>query len=149
MWKLEPSERIAQWRAFRKQLDLLTLEAALLAVAEFWHGCPFEPFYLEHNQPETWPNPWDLIADNYYCDLAKALGMLYTIYFTQHGVGLEAEIYIYKDPETEYLYNLVSLSNGKYVLNFRDCTVVNIESLNKNLTLEYYYSGDKLKLQQY
>ena len=149
MWKLEAGERIARWRDFRKGLDALPFEQALEAVANFWQGCPFVPYYLDPAQVEEWPDPWQLISENYYCDLAKALGMLYTIYLTKHREQVDAEIRIYNDPETKYMYNLVSFAQGKYVLNFRDDTVVNIVSINKNLKLKNVYSITDLKLQEY
>ena len=149
MWKLEPDERISRWREFRKSLDLLPLGQALDEVAIFWQSCPHHPFYLDTTTTDTWPNPWELIAENYYCDLAKALGMLYTIYFTKHREGLDAEIRVYYDPVTQFTYNIAVLSQGKYMLNFLDGAVVNTLSINKNLKLKQSYSSKDLKLQEY
>ena len=146
MWKLETSERIARWRDFRRSLDDLPLADAIQDVAEFWHTCPFQPYYLDPADPESWPTAWDLISENYYCDLAKALGMLYTICLTQHGSALAAEIHIYNDPETGYVYNLPVLAQGKYVINFIDNKIVNIESIDKKLKLKRLYSSTELKL---
>jgi hypothetical protein len=149
MWKLPASERIARWKAFRKTLDSLPVDQALQNTADFWHHCPFSPFYLDPDYPMTWPTPWELIAENHYCDLARAAGMLYTVYFTHHGAELSAEIHIYKDLDTEHTYNLVVLDQGKYVLNFQDGKVVNIVSINKNLAHIKTYSSTDLKLQEY
>jgi hypothetical protein len=149
MWKLTANERIVHWRDFRKSLDHLPLEEAIKKVAEFWQGCPFVPYYLDPDNPDQWPTPWELISENYYCDLAKALGMLYTIYFTAHGKNLDAEIRVYNDTDTEFTYNLPFLARGKYVVNLVDSTVVNIESIKKNLKLKYRYTGTELKLEKY
>ena len=146
MWKLETSERIARWRDFRKSLDDLPLADAIQAVAEFWHTCPYQPYYLDPADPVSWPTAWELISENYYCDLAKALGMLYTICLTQHGDTLEVEIHIYNDPITGYAYHLPVLARGKYVVNFIDNKIVNIESINKKLKLKRLYSSTELKL---
>jgi hypothetical protein len=146
MWKLETSERIARWRDFRKSLDDLSLADAIQSVAEYWQTCPHHPYYLDPEDPESWPTAWELISENYYCDLAKALGMLYTIQLTQHGKDLESEIHIYNDPETGYVYNLSVFAKGKYVVNFIDNTVVNIESINKKLKLKTLYRDKQLKL---
>jgi hypothetical protein len=149
MWKLLPAERVSHWRAFRKQLDQLTLDQTVKSIEEFWHNCPYNPYYLDADNPESWPDPWQLISENYYCDLAKALGIVYTIYFTCHGKRVSPEIRVYNDPVTKYTYNLVLLDKGKYVLNFRDGDVVNIEQLNKNLVLQHCYTETELKLQKY
>jgi hypothetical protein len=149
MWKLPASERIAHWKAFRKTLDTLPVDQALQSVSDFWHSCPFCPFYLDPDRPDAWPTPWELIAENYYCDLARAAGMLYTIYFTQHGSNLQSEIHVYNDRDTQHTYNLVVLDQGKYVLNFQDGKVVNTVSINKNLAHVKTYSSTDLKLQEY
>lgn len=149
MWKLTASERVVHWKDFRSTLDHLSLENAIQSVAEFWQGCPFVPFYLEPDDPDEWPNPWELIAENYYCDLAKTLGMLYTIYFTVHEKNLEPELRIYVDPESEFTYNLAIFAQGKYVVNLVDSKVVNIESINKNFRLTHRYSSTDLKLKEY
>jgi hypothetical protein len=149
MWKLDTGERIAHWRAFRKTLDTLTLDAALAETADFWHGCPFHPFYLDPDKPDTWPTPWELIAENYYCDLAKTLGILYTVCFTEHKKELDPEIRVYYDAESQHTFNLAVFAQGKYVLNFRDTPVVNITSINKNLILKQCYSSKELKLEEY
>lgn len=146
MWKLETSERLARWRDFRKSLDDLPLEDAIQAVAEFWRNCPHQPYYLDPADPESWPTAWDLITENYYCDLAKSLGMLYTIHFTKHCMELSPEIHIYNDTETGYEYNLSVLAQGKYVINFIDNKIVNIESIRKNLKLKRCYNEKELKL---
>jgi len=145
MFKLPASERLTRWREFRKSLDSLTYERALEATVEFWHSCPFNPYYLDSDQPDTWPDPWTLVEENYYCDLAKALGMLYTIKFTTHNP--EVEIRVYVDPETKYNYNLVWIDDGKYVLNLIEGEVVN-KTLTENLTLKVKYK-DELNLNSY
>ena len=149
MWKLEANERISQWRDFRKTLSSLTLNRALESTVDFWQSCPHHPFYLDPERPDDWPTPWQLIADNYYCDLAKALGMLYTVYLTCRDQIKEAEIRVYYDPESRYTYNLAIFDQGKYVLNFIDGKVVNISSVNKRLKLKYQFSSMDLKLEQY
>jgi hypothetical protein len=145
MFKLSASERLSRWREFRKSLDLLPMEQALDATVSFWHGCPFAPYYLDPNKPDEWPDPWTLLEENYYCDIAKALGMLYTIKFTKHDP--EIEIRVYNDPSTNHSYNLVWISNGKYVINLIEGEVVN-KTLTANLKLKVKYK-EELKLNSY
>jgi hypothetical protein len=130
-------------------VDTLPIEDAIAQVAKFWQSCPFVPYYLDSDCPELWLNPWDLILENYYCDLAKALGMLYTIYFTAHSKETDIELRVYIDPVTKYEYNLVVVDKGKYVLNFHNGDVVNIESINNNLVLKHCYSSMDLKLEEF
>lgn len=149
MFHLKPEERLRAWREFRKTLDHLPVDKAIQSTVNFWQTCPFAPYYLDSNDSLLWPNPWDLIIENYYCDLAKSLGMLYTLYFTEHGKNLEIELRVYVDPVTRYEYNLVFFDKGKYVLNFQDGEVTSIESINKNLALKHCYNNTDLKLEEY
>ena len=149
MWKLHSGDRIGHWRSFRKFLDGLDLETALQQTAEFWQQCPYEQFYLDRYPLDQWPTPWELIGENYYCDLAKALGIVYTMGLTVHGEWLDAEIHVYNDPTTGYTYNLAAFDHGKYMLNYRDGTVVNKESLDKKLQLVTVYGNEQLKLKEY
>ncbi len=145
MFKLPASERLTRWREFRKSLDILPYDRALEATVEFWNNCPFNPYYLDPDRPTDWPDPWTLVEENYYCDLAKALGMLYTIKFTAHNPDVELRVYV--DPETKYNYNLVWIDNGKYVLNLIEGEVVN-KTLTENLRLKVKYK-DELNLNSY
>jgi hypothetical protein len=147
MWKLEVSERITHWRAFRITLATMSLPDAIQATADFWQHCPHEPYYLESGVPETWPTAWDLITENYYCDIAKALGMLYTIAYSAHGHNLPMKMCVYYDTETGYEYNLSVFADGKYVINLVDGQVVNIDSINEKFKLKHCYDRAILKLQ--
>lgn len=145
MFKLQAAERLSRWREFRKSLDTLSFTEALQQTVDFWQGCPYAPYYLDLDKPETWPNPWTLIEENYYCDIAKALGMLYTIRFTSHSPDVELRVYF--DPETRYSYNLVWIDDGKYVINLIEGSVVN-KQLTDNLKLKVKYK-EELHLDSY
>jgi hypothetical protein len=147
MWKLEASERIAHWRAFRLTLSGMSLGRAIQKTAEYWQSCPHTPHYLDPTEPETWPSAWDLITENYYCDIAKALGMLYTIAYSVHGQDLPMQMCVYNDPETGYEYNLAIFDKGKYVINLLDGEVVNIDLVNEKFKLKYCLDRAMLKLQ--
>lgn len=142
---MKAGERLTRWRDFRKTLNAMPFEEALDRVSEFWATCPYSPYYLDPDKPDTWPDPWTLVEENWYCDLAKALGILYTIKFTSHDPDVELRVYI--DPETKYVYNLVWIGDGKYILNMANGQVVNKEHC-VNLALKARYR-DELKLDIY
>ena len=146
MWKSEVSERLVHWRVFRLAIGGMSLENAIQATAEFWQDCPYCPYYLDPSDPDSWPSAWELISENYYCDIAKALGMLYTIAYSAHGHGLPMEIHTYNDPETGYEYNLSVFQNGKYVINLLDGQIVNIESVKEKFKFKRCYDSTVLKL---
>lgn len=149
MWKLPAAERLAQWRNFRKKISRLSFEQAIVETEQFWRSCPFTPFYLDSENPKSWPNPWQLLAENYYCDLAKALGIVYTLLLTDHRKDATFEIRIYYDPISRVTYNLAWINQGKYVLNFIDGEVVNNTSIDKKLKLRHCWSSGDMNLEQY
>lgn len=149
MFKLKPRERFSLWLSFRKNLDPLPLEEALIKTLTFWQSCPFSPYYLGYEDLSTWPDPWQLIEENCYCDLAKCLGIVYTLYLTAHRDNLDPEIWVYIDKKTRQLYNLVVFQQGKYVINLIEGEVVNKEQINQDLKLKYRYTAVDLKLEQY
>lgn len=137
IWKLDASERISRWRLFRKTLDDVELEQALLLTAELWQTAPFSPYYLDPSDSSNWPDPWTLIAENYYCDVAKALGMLYTIQLSKHN--LPGTIRIYYDSASRTNYSLSWFDDGKYILNMTDGEIVNIKQVPKTFALKFQH----------
>lgn len=147
MFKLPADERLVRWRLFRKNLDKNSLADAITETANFWAHCPYSPYYLDISKPESWPDPWTLIGENWYCDIAKALGMVYTIKYTKHNPSVELRIY--HDPVTKYDYNLAWIEDGKYVLNMQDELVVNKTQINQELLLKKSFKEADLKLDNY
>ena len=149
MFKLSADRRLAYWKNFRKQLNAMQIDRALLATQQLWQSCPFTPFYLTADDPGSWPDPWDLLTENYYCDLAKCLGIIYTLHLSDHGKNLTPEIRVYYDTESRYQYHIAYFADGKYVLNLIEDEVVNKEHINQQLKLKYCYTAVDLKLEQY
>ena len=82
-------------------------------------------------------------------DLAKALGIVYTLHLSEHGPTLEPEIRVYYDPDSGYTYHVAYLCRGKYVINLIEAEVVNKEQINQRLKLKHCYTASDLKLEQY
>ena len=147
MWKLrDPNQRLLNWKQFRKRLNGLDLETALQETVDYWCSPPWAPFYLDEEDPNSWPAPWDLIVDNYFCDIAKALGMVYTIYLTDHQPDIELNIY--REPDTGCNLALVVI-NRKYVLNMNSGQVLNRQYIEDSLQLRYTYNVKELNLEKY
>lgn len=149
MWKLKADDRLENWKQFRRRIGTLPVDQALVECTDFWSRAPFTPFYLEHDNTNNWPDPWQLVYENYYCDLAKALGIVYTMYLSEHGATMSFVLRVYKDPKTQGQYNLVWIDDGKYVLNFIPGEVVNKKHIPTELKLLAELTSLDLKLDQY
>lgn len=76
---LSPRERLADWKIFRKGLDLSDLPVALDATARYWAQAPLARFSYDAHAPETWPGIWEMITDGTWCDHSVAIGMWHTL----------------------------------------------------------------------
>jgi hypothetical protein len=149
MFKLLPKNRLSEWKSIRNKLSQAELSIAINKTQELWQCCPFTPFYLDPEKPHDWPDPWQLITENYYCDLAKCLGIIYTLHLTTHKDQLFPELRTYIDSDTRHYYHVAYLCHGKYVLNLVEGEVVNKEHINQRLKLKHLYTAVDLKLEQY
>lgn len=124
MWLNTFEERLPDWHALRAQTQQLELESALLAINNWWQQTPWQPYYLHWDDQSMWPSPWDLLADNVYCELARALGIVYTLLLVDHKDIDSLELVSTEDS------NLVLVNKGKYILNWAPDQLLNIKSAN-------------------
>jgi hypothetical protein len=120
MWPQTFDARLASWIQLRDCTQTLPLETALLEINRWWFGTPWRPYYLHWDDQATWPDPWQLLSDDVYCDLARALGILYTISMLNRADMVDAELVLTEDGS-----NLVQVAEEKYILNWSLDTVVN------------------------
>ncbi len=144
MWNLTPSERLRFWYDFRQKLNIIPFEQALKETTHLWSYAPFVKHYLHYHDVSNWPGPWDLVYENTYCDLAKALGMLYTLHLCNHRPAME--IRVYNDISTKEQYNLVWIEKGKYVINYVFDDIVNKQQIENNIKLVKTITIDELAL---
>jgi hypothetical protein len=132
MWPVNFASRLESWNQLRDSCQTLPLEQALNAINAWWFAVPWRPYYLHWDDQSNWPDPWQLLSDNHYCDLARALGILYTITLLDRADLGDATLVL-----TETGDNLVQVAKSKYILNWDQDTIVNtIQATNikKQLT---------------
>ena len=120
MWPKEFSDRLESWANLRSQAQELPLEEALQNINNWWQQSPWQPYYLHWDDQATWPDPWQLLSDNIYCDLARGLGILYTISLLDRADMADAELVL-----TEAGDNLVLVAKEKYILNWKNDSILN------------------------
>jgi hypothetical protein len=69
---------------------------------------------------DNWPDPWELLSENTYCEVARALGMCYTLYLI--GVN-DIELVLARNDTAEDVV-LVLVDNAKYIMNYWPNTVI-------------------------
>lgn len=148
MWyDINCKDRILAWREWRQALDGMPFEDALATVARDWARVPLVNHYLAPDEMDKWPNPWELINEDYYCDLAVCLGMFYSLELSIHKPSNMA-LNIYRDADASTWIHLCQIDNGKYVLNWKVGGIVNNSTLKNSARLVFQYKeidlADKL-----
>ena len=139
MWPNTFVLRLESWNSLRDSCQNLPLEQALEAINTWWFNVPWKPYYLHWDDQSTWPDPWQLLSDNHYCDLARGLGILYTITLLDRADLTSAELVL-----TEEGDNLVLVEKLKYILNWDKDTIVNtIQAVN----IKKQYTQEAVKKQ--
>jgi hypothetical protein len=143
MFNLPTQERLLAWQAFRQQLDTLSLQQCIYETNEFWCKAPIGNQYYCHSLPKQWPDPWQLIIDNVYDNVGRALGMLYTLYYTNHVCDLEMLCGVENSNE----YSIVLVDNGKYTLNWD--TKVQVNTPTKQYAAKRFAAQELIKRNNY
>ena len=120
MWASTFAGRLESWYGMRQKCHALSVESTLITINSWWCTTPWQPYYLHWDDQPAWPDPWQLLNDNVYCDLARSLGILYTISLLDRADLADATLVLTQDG-----HNLVVVDKSKYILNWSPDTVVN------------------------
>lgn len=134
MWPKTFDQRLTDWYHLRQTVKTLPLASCLESINSWWFLSPWQPYYLHWDDRQTWPDPWQLLSDNTYCDLARGLGILYTITLLDRPDIKSTELVL-----TDSGLNLVQVNKTKYILNWSHDTIVNTNQevkIIKKLTQE-------------
>lgn len=127
MWPQAFEERLQEWNDLRTASSETTFPDSLHTINDWWFRAPMVNRYLHWDDQENWPGPWDLLADNMFCDLARALGIMYTLVMLDVDKTHEVSLVQTIDD------NLVQVDQGKYILNWAPGQILNIQSLNSSI----------------
>ena len=136
MWPATFDARLASWTQLRDHCQNLPLESALTAVNTWWFNAPWRPYYLHWDDQPNWPDPWQLLNDNVYCDLARGLGILYTITLLERADMAPADLVLTEDGT-----NLVLVAKEKYILNWEPDSIVNT---NQEIKIKRQYQQHQI-----
>ena len=120
IWPASFAARLESWNLLREQCQNLPAQSALENINAWWFRAPWRAYYLHWDDQATWPDPWQLLSDDIYCELARGLGILYTITLLDREDLMSASLVL-----TQTGHNLVLVDQTKYILNWEADTVVN------------------------
>ena len=125
MWQSHSEKRLVAWADLRNSCkENPNLDEVITIIHDWWQQAPMVLRYLHCDLIDDWPDPWDLIAENTYCSLAKCLGMCYTIrMLARQDID---NVCILEIDNNDYI---VQVNNGLYCLNWNVDKVVNMKQL--------------------
>jgi len=120
VFQLNYEARLKSWYDLRKSLENSDIKTVCLAIDKWWQYAPLLNHHLHPDDVDNWPGPWELLVENNYCQIARGLGMVYTLQL----VGIkDVDFSIAIDDNNEECA-LVMVDNAKYILNYYPNTVI-------------------------
>jgi hypothetical protein len=112
--------RLQDWFKLRASVINLPIEQQCITIDEWWQHVPLVTHHLHPHDIDNWPNPWELLSENTYCEVARALGICYTL----HLIGVDdIKLVLARNDIVEDVV-LVLVDNAKYILNYWPNTVI-------------------------
>ena len=142
VFQLNYDARLKSWYELRSNITSLDTKNKCIEIDKWWQQAPLVNHHLHILDSDNWPGPWDLLVENTYCTVARALGMCYTLLLT--GVT-DIVLVEATDTQGEDMV-LVLVDSAKYVLNYWPDTVVNNNSNDFSIKRHIDVSSIKLKL---
>ena len=108
-------ERLQVWHDFRNTLE--NSDDPIQDVLDFYNCSPRVSIHTDPWTKDMWPNPWELVKENQYCQFTKLLGICYTLQLTERFSSSNFEIHI----------GVVNETSTTYYLLIVDDIVINLE----------------------
>ena len=115
IWSELPKERLRSWKKFRESLNELTKKDALYQTAKLWGTVPLENRTIDPYNSIDWPTPWEMIYGNHFCSYSRALGIYYTLLYSNQD--FELDINLIQCQELNDII-LVIIADNEIVLNY-------------------------------
>ena len=120
VFQLNYEARLKSWYDLRKSLEDSDIKTICLEIDKWWQRAPLVNHYLHQTDIDNWPGPWELLVENNYCQLARGLGMVYTLQL----VGIKDIDFCIAIDDNSEEYPLVMVDSAKYVMNYYPNTVI-------------------------
>jgi hypothetical protein len=120
VFQLNYETRLKNWYDLRQQLQNTEDATKCVEIDKWWQSAPIVTHHLHPQDIDNWPDPWELLSENTYCEVARALGMCYTLLL----IGItDIELVLARNDTAEDVV-LVLVNNAKYIMNYWPDTVI-------------------------
>lgn len=125
-------DRLKFWHDFR--IELTNTEDPLQTTIDFWNRVPSTARNIDPYDESTWPNPWEMIEENNYCDYTKILAMAYTLKLSGLFENWQPIFKVGIDKQHSRLYYMLFIEDK--VLGFDSEKSVHINDLPKDIHIQ-------------
>lgn len=101
---------LREWREMRESAQ--KNENTVQLVKSFFEDKPTVSFHTDPYTKKSWPNPWQLIYEDTYCEFTKILAICYTLQLTTKFTGQPASIYIIRDIKNHKEYPVLYIGEN-------------------------------------
>lgn len=142
VFQLNYEARLSDWYDLRVHLEDSSLEEKCISIDKWWQKAPLVNHHLHILDSENWPDPWQLLVENTYDEVARALGICYTLLLldvenvemAEASDGMGNDIVV------------VLVDNAKYVLNYFPDTVLSNKLSDFNIKRKVTLDNIKTKI---
>jgi hypothetical protein len=136
MFDKKDSDRLRAWVDFRNTLE--TSDNPIQDTINFYNAAPLVSIQIDPYNRDTWLDPWQLLAENRYCNFAILLGIFYTLQLTTRFSNAPAEIHIRTNKETSEVLYLLFIND--IAIGFDRQHAVNSKDIPISYTVEIKYT---------
>ncbi len=113
MFPTHYDDALSEWMQIRESAKEGNLDDALHSIHNWCQQVPMVNHNLHIADYKDWPGPWDLLAENNYCEVAKSMLIVYTLL-----IANRPEIYSMTLLQSDnYTYVQLLADSGEYILN--------------------------------
>ena len=116
MYNKKYEERLLLWSEFRTSLE--DSESPFSDVVDFYSTAPVTRYTVDPWGQSTWPDPWQLLQENLYCEFSIVLGMCFSLQLTDRFSGSDFEIHISTNNKKAKTYYLLFVDD--VCVNYKD-----------------------------
>ena len=132
MFEKKFEDRLRHWHDFREGLKQAV--DPVQAAIDFWNRAPDSPRNLDPYDQSTWPDPWQMIEENSYCEFTKLLAVVYTLKLTDLFKDWQPTFKVGVDKQHTRLYYICILKDE--VLGIDPDKSVHIKQLPKDIHIQ-------------
>lgn len=137
---LKYEHRLASWSNFRELLE--SCQDPIKEAIAFYDNAPRVSINTDPWDRSTWPNPWELIYENQYCNFCILLGICYSLQLTNCFTGQLFEIYIGTDREKSKTVYLLCVAQK--AIDIEENTIADKQQMLDQLHIEKSYVMEEL-----